>query len=266
MWRLWQRGKEEEDQLIRWLELAGIKFAESLREDQFRVNFGSHVSGSMDGIILSGVPEAPNKSHIVEMKTHKDSSFKDLLKNGLKKSKPQHETQCQVYMFGMGIDRALYIAVNKDNDALYTERVRLDSVCAQRAVDRGKRIALSDRIPNGCAGASSTWYLCKMCDYYEFCHETHKTNRVTCRNCAHSTAKPNSTWTCVRWGNVLIPQDVAVQVAGCSNHVLHPDVVPWPLVRKENPNEAVYEIDGQLYTNGCLSTGAATSRELIEWA
>ena len=41
---------------------------------QHRVDFGNHLSGSMDGIIRSGLPASP-KPHILEIKTHSDKSF-----------------------------------------------------------------------------------------------------------------------------------------------------------------------------------------------
>ena len=73
--------------------------------------FSVRWSGSIDGIIEKGVPEAPTKRHILECKTHSLKSFKDLCDKGVQESKPQHWCQMQLYMHGTGIDRALYFAV-----------------------------------------------------------------------------------------------------------------------------------------------------------
>ena len=49
-------------------------------DNQRRVSFGGHVSGSIDGIILGGVPEAPKTPHI--FKKHNKKSFEALVKSG----------------------------------------------------------------------------------------------------------------------------------------------------------------------------------------
>jgi hypothetical protein len=49
-----------------------------------------------------------------------------LEKKGVKVSKPMHWAQMQVYMLGTKIERALYVAVCKDDDRIYTERVKYD--------------------------------------------------------------------------------------------------------------------------------------------
>lgn len=50
-------------------------------------------------------------------------------------------------MAGTKIDRALYVSVCKDDDRIYTERVRYDKAIAEKAIVRGQRIALADRMP-----------------------------------------------------------------------------------------------------------------------
>jgi hypothetical protein len=116
----------------------------------------------VDGVITAGVPEAPLKYHVLECKTHSKKSFDDLQKNGVEKSKPQHYIQMQLYMLGLKIDRALYYAICKDNDEIYTERVRLNKEIAQRYIDRGKRLVQSDRMPEPMS-VDPSWYICKMC-------------------------------------------------------------------------------------------------------
>jgi len=164
--RLFRRGHNEEATIISDLRAAGL----DVRSSQARVNFGSHVSGSLDGIIESGVPEAPRKRHVAEFKTHSKKSFEDVVKNGVEKSKPQHWVQTMVYMFGTDIDRALYVAVCKDDDRIYTERVRLDKDVAQKAIAKGQRIALADRMPPPIS-TDPSYYLCKFCPAYGiYCH------------------------------------------------------------------------------------------------
>lgn len=242
--RLFRRGQLEEKTIVQDLRAIGMDIQNTIGE-QSRVNFGCHVSGSIDGIIKYGVPEAPQKPHIAEFKTHSKKSFDDLEKHGVVKSKPVHEVQMQVYMLGSDVDRALYVAVCKDDDRIYTERLRLDKQKAIKFVERGKRIALSDRMPPPLS-TDPSWYECKFCAAHEFCHSTKLTKQVNCRTCAHSTAKDDSTWHCAHWDST-IPVDA--QHEGCPSHVFHPDLVPWRHISGDE-NNAVFEIENQAVVNG----------------
>lgn len=257
--RLFRRGQLEETTIVADLRSIGMD-VRGTGKQQSRVEFGAHVSGSIDAIIEYGVPDAPRTRHIAEFKTHSKKSFDDLEKNGVEKSKPEHFVQMQLYMHGTKIDRALYVAVCKDDDRIYTERLRYDQEVAERYIARGRRIALSDRMPEPIS-TDPSWYICRFCDGHTFCHETKTTEHVNCRTCAHSTAKENSTWRCERHDGDDIP--VEFQRAGCESHVLHPDLVPWQ--RKDGLDEwtAVYVIEGQDVANGEGDAHVYTSREIL---
>jgi hypothetical protein len=255
--RLFRRGHNEESTIMNDLRLIGVNFKNL--KGQERVDFGSHVSGSLDGIALSGVPEAPTKAHVCEFKTHSKKSFDDLDKNGVEKSKPLHYVQMQVYMHGTKIDRALYVAVCKDDDKIYTDRVRYVKEVAEKYINRGKRITLSERMPEPIS-TDSTWYQCKFCPSHKFCHEEKLTQEVNCRTCAHSTPMPDSTWTCAKWEEEIPPE---AQYKGCEYHVLHPDMVPWEIVDSDSSEYAVYIIDGKPVKNGKKDHRIFSSEELI---
>lgn len=257
--RLFRRGQMEEATIVDDLRAIGMDVRTS--RQQARVEFGSHVSGSIDAIIESGVPESTKNRHIAELKTHNLKSFNDLEKNGVNKSKPAHFVQMQIYMHGTKIDQALYVAVCKDDDRIYTEVVRYEKDIAQRYIDRGHRLALEDRMPPPLSNDPS-WYQCKFCDAHEFCHETKTTKHVNCRTCAHSTAKVDSTWRCERHEADGIP--VEFQRHGCESHVLHPDLVPWELKDGHDEWTAVYVINGKDVANGDPEIeGVFSSRELL---
>ena len=257
--RLFRRGQNEEAIIVSDLRAIGCHVTNT-GANQSRVDLGCHVAGSIDGIIEYGVPEAPSKRHIAEFKTHSLKSYNDLEKNGVEKSKPMHWVQMQVYMHGTGIDRALYLAVCKDDDRIYTERVRYDKAAAEKAIERGKRLALDDRLPPPIS-TDPSWYQCKTCDAYEFCHETKTTKHVNCRTCAHSTALADSTWRCERHDADGIPVDFQRQ--GCESHVLHPDIVPWDCKDSGSRWEAVYIIDGIEVRNGEGDAYCYTSAEIL---
>lgn len=254
--RLFRRGQMEEDVIIRDLRAIGI----DIRSSQQRVVFGSHISGSLDGIIESGVPEAPTKRHVAEFKTHSKKSFDDLVKNGVEKSKPMHFVQMQVYMHGTNIERALYLAICKDDDRIYTERVRYDKETAERFIDRGKRIALAERMPEPMPGASRDWFECKYCPAHAFCWKQEPTKFANCRTCAHSTPLADSTWRCERHEADGIPNDFQRQ--GCNDHIIHPDLVPWDMIPSDDGKSVMWKIGDRVVENGSGET-AYKSREIL---
>ncbi len=252
--RLFQRGHDEEARFKAALSKIGI----TLADDQKFIGFGSHVSGSIDGI-ATGLPQS-TQPHLAEFKTHSLKSFNDLKAKGVQESKPSHYAQMQTYMLGLSIDRALYGAVCKDDDRLHFERVKLDKPFALALVERAKRIATSERMPDPIS-TRSDWYQCKMCPAYSFCHETKLTNSVNCRTCAHSTPTVLGTWQCERH-KCEIPKEH--QPDGCHDHVLHPDLVPWELNTEMSTNTtAVYMIEGNPIENGSPDTYTFASEELI---
>ena len=246
MLRLFRRGQLEEATIVQDLRAIGIDIG-STGGAQARVSFGKHVSGSIDGIIESGVPGAPNTRHVAEFKTHSKKSFDELARDGVEKAKPMHWCQMQVYMHGKGIDRALYVAVCKDDDRIHSERIRYDEAAATALVERGQRITMTERLPEPCSGAAPDWYQCKMCAGHDFCHSTKLTQESNCRTCAHSTPTEDSRWTCARYDNIDIPPEI--QPLGCPSHALHPDLVPWKMIGGKQWS-AVYQIDGHEVVNG----------------
>jgi len=255
MLRLFRRGHAEEATIMKDLAMTGIDFSKR----QANVSFGSHVSGSADAIIEGGVPEAPQTRHIAEFKTHNKKSFDTLEKEGVLKAKPEHWGQMQIYMAGTFIERALYVAVCKDDDRYYIERVKYDKEAAEKLIARGKRLALSDEMPPPIS-TDPTWYQCRFCPAHAMCHEKQPTQYVNCRTCAHSTPKEDSTWKCERFDAEGIPFEY--QLKGCDAHVLHPDMVPWSAKLGE-PDEwsLTYIINGKLVVNG--KTGFASTEIVV---
>ena len=245
--RLFRRGHHEEKWIVSDLRLAGVVINDTDPETgrQFFFKDG-HFGGSMDGIIESGVPEAPHKRHIFEAKTHSLKSFKDLKAKGVEASKPIHYAQMITYMEAFGIDRALYYAVCKDNDEIYTERVKADKTEAKKLMAKAQDIIASDRMPEPLS-ADPTWYECKFCDGWDQCFGSQTTKEVNCRTCAHSTALRDGTWHCARWDSEI--PAVEFQRAGCDDHVIHPDLVPWKL-KGGDQFTAVYEAEGVEFRNG----------------
>lgn len=208
--RLFRRGQNEEATMIADLQAAGMV----INSTQNYVDFGCHVSGSIDGVIESGVPISPNKKHVLEIKTHSLKSFKELKDKGVQTSKPQHYAQMQGYMLGMGIDRAMYAAVCKDNDELYFERVKLDEIYARELIQEAQSLAMDYRIPPP-IGKDESWFQCKFCAAKDFCYNQELIKEKNCRTCNLASPQEDSTWYC-QFYKKTIPLDF--QYKGCENH------------------------------------------------
>lgn len=255
--RVFRRGQNEEATVYSDLEAAGLRVEAFDPETKRQWWFSDgHFSGSCDGIVR-GVPEAPKAHHLLEIKTHSLKSFSDLAKQGVKKSKPQHYAQMQVYMRKFQCTRGLYYAVCKDDDNIYTERVELDLQVADGLIAKAKRLIASDRMPPPLS-ADPTWFECKWCAGHDLCHGSKTVREVHCRTCAHWTAEADGRSTCAHWG-ADIPS-VDAQRAGCDAHILHPDMVPWAYEPSERG--VVWLTPHGRVENGPTAP-AYTSREIV---
>jgi hypothetical protein len=149
-----------------------------------------------------------------------------------------------------GLDRAAYLAVNKDTDALYFERVHFDAAEAERLEQRAASIVEAARPPAG-VSEDPSWYECKMCPAASVCHRGQGV-QVNCRTCVHATPEPDGDgrWSCAFHGRDLTTDE---QRKGCAEHRLIFDLLPWAeLVSADaTANTVTYRTkDGQLFENG----------------
>lgn len=251
--RLFRRGQNEEEIIISDLKRVGMHVIGQQR----RVDFGAHVSGSIDGMVKQGVPDFPNVPHLVEFKTHSLKSFTDLKAKGVQEAKNEHYVQMQVYMLGCELPRALYIAVCKNNDEYHIESIKFDRAFAEKHVARGRRLTLEERMPPPLS-VDPSWFECKFCPAYSFCHSTKLTTEANCRTCAHSTPKDDSTWHCAHW-DAAIPSKA--QKAGCESHILHPDLTPWKYTPAEHG--VIWHTPNGDIKNGEGSFDTFTSAEIV---
>lgn len=199
--RLFEAGNAFEPRIV--AELKSIGF--DVKGEQ--TGFGDdYLGGSCDGLIKFG-----DNWWIIEMKTHSEKSFKDLEKNGVQKSKYQHYCQMQVYMGFSKLKNALYIAENKNTSHLYFEQIEFDEVCFNEMKRRAVSVIDDNALLPAIAGASETFFKCKWCDHYSFCHQEAVVN-VNCRTCMK--------WSKDTCGGHKIPDKVLFN--GCKNHIYHP--------------------------------------------
>ena len=214
MLRLFATGNQQESRLVADLRSIGCTVSDADQDgQQWRYSaIGGHFGGSMDAAVL-GIPEAPKTWHVAEFKTSNTKGFAALTKSGVKRTKPQHYAQMQMYMGWSGMDRALYMVVCKDTDELYSERIEFDRAYFEQMLARAKRI-INDQAPGVKMLADS--YSCKYCRFQQVCHGT-EAPQVNCRTCCHSTPEQtgNGTWSCARDKQDMTTSN---QRKGCADH------------------------------------------------
>lgn len=249
--RIFETGVMEEERWIENLRMIGCEVVSHEPDGkQIMVEAcGKHVRGYLDSEIL-GLPEAPKTIHVGEIKSHNLKSFTDLKKRGVKESKPLHFAQLQTYCYLRGRDRGIYLAVCKDTDELYAERVHLDAEYVMRLLARAQRIidaheppAKLHEDPN-----AKMAFACGWCKHRAICHED-AWPRVNCRTCLYSTPEEGGSWSCARWAKPLSHDE---QLAGCPAHLTLPGLVPGEQIDSdENAETVTYRLrDGSTWVDG----------------
>ena len=261
--RLFDRGQREEERFAADLRAVGVTVhtVDPATGEQFRFSdIGGHVGGSMDAAAI-GLLERPTVWHCCEFKTHGEKSFADLVKRGVEASKPEHFAQMQLYLHWSGMTRAFYLAVNKNTDELYTERVRYDEKIVRLLLDTAQTVVNSP-VPLDRISEKPDWYACKFCDHRATCHQG-KPAATTCRSCVHSTPEMDGhgSWSCARHGVRLTTE---AQHKGCSDHLYIPQLLPFgePVDASGEENWIEYEHAGRRFRNGKPGPGCYASTEL----
>ena len=263
--RMFDTGSREESRLVAEIRAIGATVWETDPETnmQWRIKaFNGHFAGSLDGV-AKGLPEGPKSAAVLEFKTHNNKSFNDLVKKRVKDSKPQHFAQMQIYMGLMEIDRALYAAVNKDTDDLYCEWVHFDADEFARLMARAERL-IEATTPPWRISTDKDHFECKYCPFWNHCHGG-QAAEANCRTCCHASPVHDAQWRCAVKSSLLAEHE---QRAGCSDHLMIPDLVPFADPQDGGENWVAYrhKESGEHFVNGPESIREYgphfTSREL----
>lgn len=246
--RLFDTGKREESRLIEELKAIGATVWETDESgNQWRVAAcNGHFGGSLDGV-AQGLPEAPKSVAVLEFKTSNHDQFTKLVNKRVAEAKPQHYAQMQVYMGLMEIDRAMYMAVNKDTDDLYCEWVHLDRPTFDGLLAKAQRLIDATEPPQK-IGNDASWYQCRFCTFVQVCHGD-TAAEANCRTCCHSTPVDDGKWHCgLKHKNLTH----AEQLCGCSEHLMIPALVPYAEPQDGGDNYVVYKhkTSGIEFSNG----------------
>jgi hypothetical protein len=174
--RVFDAGHQFEALSIRWLRLAGFDLRDR-GPDGGQIGFvaaGGKLRGHADGVIVAGPHVDIRWPALWEHKALGQKSWTDLVKRGLRLSKPIYFAQVQLYMAYLELDVALLTALNRDTLALHHEAVPFDAAEAQRLSDHAVdilRAADAGELPPRIAQAAD-FYLCRLCPYATRCWET----------------------------------------------------------------------------------------------
>lgn len=219
--RIFERGHLEEARVIKELQDAGVEVFKRIgnkkvpltgtidEEQEEHVGFAGHVKGHPDGRV-SGIPES-SQEHLLEIKTAKDSKFKEFLRNGVKDAARVYYSQVQWLMGKMKLKRCLFVVTNKNDESRYYERVYFDKDHFEE-LERKSLVIVTSISPPDKIHQSKNWIDCKFCDHRAVCHED-ATPQVTCRTCEHSDIEDDGVWSCQKQNGKHLTLEE--QIAAC---------------------------------------------------
>jgi hypothetical protein len=194
MLRLFETGHLQEARIVEDLRRAGFAVWDK-REDGSQYEYtdeSGHFITKVDGVIKN-VPES-EKPHVLEVKTHNKNSFSSLVKKGVQEAKPTHYAQVQISMALGGFTRALYVAVCKDDEQFYVERVREDKETQAKLQQKIIKLTEARLRPAGISDDGSS-FGCKFCSMKAVCTKEAEPLRH-CRTCTMCAPGPEGKWVC----------------------------------------------------------------------
>ncbi len=246
--RIFANGHDRETRIVAMLKAAGIDVQDRdpATGKQWRVELIDGVlTGSCDGI-ATGVPEAPVTPHLLEIKTMNRERWDAWRRKGVRVSDPKYFVQVQLYMHGLGLDRALFVAENQDTKEIEAERIVYEPAFALAQIERARRIAFSEALPPR-INDSPDWYECRFCPARDLCHHGAPAMR-NCRTCLASSLTEGG-WGCARHGVDLDEHD---QGEGCPVHLYLPPLVAGEQIdADEAAGTVTYRMaDGMTWVDG----------------
>lgn len=217
--RLFNRGHREEARFIEWLRGAGFEVWEEdpTTNNQFRISaVMGHFGGSLDGIAKLPERYGIKEPVLCEFKTNgTGAGFNKLEKDGMTLAKPQHFCQTSTYgcMPEYNFEYCLYLNINKNDDSLHVELVKLDHNLGRNMLVKAEQIIMSQVAPSRLSD-NPTYQECSWCAAKEICHKGALPEK-NCRSCKAARPFENAEWYCEVY-NGIIPKDFIK--LGCDNY------------------------------------------------
>lgn len=216
MQRLFNRGHREEARFVEWLRGIGCQVwtedtsaqcGENGEYPQFRISgVGGHFGGSLDGVAILPPEYDIQEPVLLEFKTNATGrAFSDLIAYGMEKQKPVHFAQTSTYGYkgvkGTQFRFCLYLNINKNDDDLHVELVKLNHSLGQQMEAKAERIILARKAPARLSD-NPTFHKCQYCNFHAICHKG-AVAEMNCRSCKHAVPVENAQWVCEHTGETL---------------------------------------------------------------
>lgn len=220
MYRLFNRGHREEDRFVAWLRGIGCEVQEfdtvvDGEGTQIRISgVNGHFGGSLDGRLkLPARYNVADQVMLAEFKTSgTGSGFNNLRTSGVERQKPLHFAQMSVYGLKHGYKYAIYLCINKNDDDLIVEVVKLNWALGKTLEDKAHDV-INSRVPPPKISQSPASFACKWCHFAPICHYDEAPEK-NCRSCVHAVPLENKQWGCEKYQQI-IPEDFIAK--GCDD-------------------------------------------------
>ncbi len=210
--RLFNRGHREEARFVEWLEGIGFKVWFENRDEapnekgeypQYRISdVMGHFGGSLDGIAVLPERYGIEEPVLLEFKTNgTGAGFNKLADDGMPIAKPEHFAQTSTYGKKYNFRYCVYLNINKNDDSLHVEVVKLNHGLGEQMIMKAEQIILS-QTPPARLSDNPTFHKCGYCHLKDVCHKG-AVVEVNCRSCAFARPVENAEWFCeVHNGNI----------------------------------------------------------------
>lgn len=224
-YRLFNRGHREEPMVFEMLRGTGwqVYDKDPSTEKQYRMRgVAGHYGGSVDAVAIPperfGIGNVPI---LVSVKTSKAGSiFNKMRDEPINVSAPNYWAQENGYGYGFGINWAMWIIVNKNDDEIAVKIQKLDPNYGRQLEQKAERIVFADK-PLERISKSPAMSTCTNCFFKEHCHKGKQTDK-NCRSCSQSVpmnepaSNGSGQWFCTNPKyNAIIPEHIIMN--GCDD-------------------------------------------------
>lgn len=177
--------------------------ADGLEFPQYRISdVMGHFGGSLDGIAILPERYGIEEPVLLEFKTNgTGAGFNKLADDGMPIAKPEHFAQTSTYGKKYNFRYCVYLNINKNDDSLHVEVVKLNHGLGEQMIMKAEQIILS-QTPPARLSDNPTFHKCGYCHMKDVCHKG-AVVEVNCRSCAFARPVENAEWFCeVHNGNI----------------------------------------------------------------
>ena len=217
MQRLLNRGNHEEVRFIEWLRGIGCQVWDKDEQGkQFKISGAKgHFGGALDSVIKLPLEYDFNEPLLGEFKTNcTGAGFNKLCSSGVTVSKPLHFAQACIYGYKYNLTHCVYLNLNKNDDDLHVEIVKLDFEEAKRLEAKAEKIIFSQNALEKIS-ENANYQTCTTCNFKTVCHNKQGAEK-NCRSCVNASPVENAQWFCSVHG-ANVPREFVAK--GCDNWV-----------------------------------------------